>query len=116
MHEESVLAALVELSGVQIVWFDDFYDGPIDGLARWDRREFWFAAVHPIDRSPRRYVLHELSAAELEAASALHRQLDAYAAAVRDGHVTSAQEAAWSQAWASRPDHRNAGAVGWFTG
>jgi hypothetical protein len=116
MHEESVLAALAELSGVQIVWFDDFYDGPIDGLARWDRREFWFVAVYPVDRRPRRYVLHEISAAEIEAASALHGQLGEYEAAARDGRVTSAQEGAWGQAWASRPDHRNAQAVGWFTG
>ena len=28
MHEEPVLTGLVEMSGVQILWFDDFYDTP----------------------------------------------------------------------------------------
>ncbi|MCO1618065.1 hypothetical protein AB0F93_31845 [Micromonospora tulbaghiae] len=115
MHEESVLAGLVELSGVEILWCDDFYDGAIDGLARWDGREFWFAGVYPLDRRPRRYVLHEISAMDVEAASALHRLLGENADAARHGRLDSTQERAWSQAWASRPDYRRAPAVGWFS-
>ncbi|RZT77835.1 hypothetical protein EV382_1000 [Micromonospora violae] len=115
MHEESVLASLVELSGVEILWCDDFYDGAIDGLARWDGREFWFAGVYPLDHRPRRYVLHEIRAVGVEAASALHRQLGAYAEASRHGRLDSTQERAWGQVWASRPDYRGAPAVGWFT-
>lgn len=109
------MAGLVELSGVEVLWFDDFYDGAIDGLARWEGREFWFAAVYPHDRRPRRYVLHEISAADVEAASALHGLLGEYADAARQGRLDSMQERAWSQAWASRPDYRRAPAVGWFS-
>ncbi|MEH1166460.1 hypothetical protein V6V47_13840 [Micromonospora sp. CPCC 205539] len=115
MHEESVLARLSELSGVEILWCDDFYDGDIDGLARWEEREFWFAGVYPLDRRPRRYVLHEIRASDVEAASALHRRLGAYADAARHGRLDSTQEHAWDQVWASRPDYRRAPAVGWFT-
>jgi hypothetical protein len=114
MHDESALARLTELSGVEILWFFDFYDGAIVGLARWEGREFWFAGVHPLDRRPRRYVLHEISAADVHAASALHRRLAAYADAARRGLLDSAQERAWGRAWASRPDYRRAPAVGWF--
>ncbi|WP_371408310.1 hypothetical protein OG423_20610 [Micromonospora zamorensis] len=59
--------------------------------------------------------LHEISAGDVEAASALHRLLGEHADAARHGPLDSTQERAWSQVWASRPDYRRVPAVGWFT-
>lgn len=115
MHEEAALEGLRPLSGVEIMWCEDYYDGEIDGLARWQGREYWFARVYPIDRWPHRYVLHEISIAELDALWASHRRLEALTGAARHGRPDQRQRAEWKREWASRPDHRGARPVGWFT-
>jgi hypothetical protein len=46
MHDDpAVLQGLIELVGVQIVEVLDFYDEPLDGLARYEGRDYWFSAV-----------------------------------------------------------------------
>jgi hypothetical protein len=41
----SDLANLEELTGVEKLWFADHYDGPVDGLASFRDREYWYSAV-----------------------------------------------------------------------
>jgi hypothetical protein len=41
-HPTSRLAGLTELTGVEELWFSDWYDGPITGLAAYREHEYWF--------------------------------------------------------------------------
>jgi hypothetical protein len=45
MHPSSRLAGLTELSGVRMLWFSGWYDGPVTGLAQHNDRECWFVMV-----------------------------------------------------------------------
>ena len=38
----SSLSGLPELTGVRKVWFSDWYDGPLTGIALYECREYWF--------------------------------------------------------------------------
>jgi hypothetical protein len=62
---------VVELQGVEILWPNEFYDGPLDGLASYAGRQLWFVAVG--SQEGRRFSVHELTAAELEEEWRLHR-------------------------------------------
>ncbi|MEU7876375.1 hypothetical protein [Dactylosporangium sp. NPDC049140] len=79
MHAVSALPGLPELAEVRKVWFSDWYDGPITGVAVHDGREYWFvvvtndAAGGTWDFEPRVYVLHRLSREQLMQAWAMHR-------------------------------------------
>jgi hypothetical protein len=77
IHDRAILEGLPELHGVQMLWFDDWYDGPLDGLADYGGREYWFAAVADPDareRHARRYVLHPLSSEQIVREWAEHRE------------------------------------------
>ena len=78
MHPSSRLAGLTELSGVRMLWFSGWYDGPVTGLAQHDDRECWFVMVtddggDQWDFDPRVYVLHELPQAEIAREWEAHR-------------------------------------------
>jgi hypothetical protein len=45
VHAASRLRGLPELTEVRKVWFSDWYDGPITGIALRDGREYWFVMV-----------------------------------------------------------------------
>ncbi len=50
-----------------MLWHNDWYDGPLEGLATFDGSEYYFRVDTEdwVDQTPRRYVLIELSAEEL---------------------------------------------------
>jgi hypothetical protein len=79
VHDASSLSGQPELTGVQKLWFSDWYDGPLTGLARHEGREYWFAMVTNDDGGghwdfdPRVYVLHRLAAEQLAQAWEMHR-------------------------------------------
>ncbi|MDG4840219.1 hypothetical protein O7631_27120 [Micromonospora sp. WMMD967] len=79
MHAASRLSGLPELAQVRKVWFSDWYDGPITGVAAHDGREYWFvmvtndAAGETWDFNPRVYALHLLSSEQLAQAWNMHR-------------------------------------------
>jgi hypothetical protein len=78
MHAASRLSGLPELSGVRKVWFSDWYDGPITGVALHDGHEYWFVMVtndggERWDFKPRIYVLHRLTGEQLAQAWEMHR-------------------------------------------
>jgi hypothetical protein len=58
-----------ELTGVRVLWYSDWYDGPVSGLVVVEGNALWFEAVWDAESDdwadPRRLVLHELSADEL---------------------------------------------------
>jgi hypothetical protein len=64
-----------ELIGTEILWFDEFYDGAVDGLARHGQREFWFcvddSSVTWFSDRPRRYFAFELTEDELATVSSV---------------------------------------------
>jgi hypothetical protein len=107
-----VLVGLGELVGVEIVWELDFYDGPVDGLARFDGREWWFLAVAErsggaVPSSPRVFVLHELTVEQVRQAWVEHERFTAFAAGQGDRE-------AWASAWDARHDFSASPAAGWF--
>ena len=51
----------VRAEGVRLLWEDDYYDGPVSGLAEWAGEQWWFDVADPDGgwyvADPRRYVL-----------------------------------------------------------
>ncbi|NYF58841.1 hypothetical protein [Micromonospora purpureochromogenes] len=112
-HEASVLTGRPQLDGVRMLWCQECYDGPLDGLAEWRGGEHWYVAVGPVwGERPRRYALHQLTPAQAAAAWQRHHLLDGYQRAAQAGADVAEQ---WDRAWADRPDHRDAPILGWFT-
>jgi hypothetical protein len=114
MHlDTAVLHGLSQLAGVQIVEVLDFYDGPLDGLARYQGREFWFSAVPEWivpgakPAQPRIYVLHEITA---EQASQVRGETLRF----REFANGQASRDVWEQAWDNRSTFDEAPPVGWF--
>jgi hypothetical protein len=121
------IANLPELFNVRMLWFSDWYDGPITGIATWEGDEYWFVMVPDDspggtwDFDPRVYVLHRLTLAQLSDAWAAHR---AFAAAGVPGCLHDppcptgggSPEALYER-WP--PDHEEvfaaAPAIGWFS-
>ncbi|MEV4481834.1 hypothetical protein [Micromonospora coxensis] len=111
-HDPAILQGLPQLVGVQLVEVLDFYDGPLDGLALYREREYWFSAVPEWIRDaepsePRPLVLHEITAQQAAQVRAESRQFDVFANG--DGN-----EDDWQQAWDTRSTYDEAPAVGWF--
>lgn len=80
VHAASRLSGLTELSEVRKVWFSDWYDGPLTGVALYEGREYWFVMVtndygEHWDFEPRVYVLHRLAEVQLAQAWEMHRRL-----------------------------------------
>jgi hypothetical protein len=55
---------------VQLLWYSDFWDGPINGLCLCDNRKCWFemldAEEHDLPAAPgRRFLVHDLSEQQL---------------------------------------------------
>jgi hypothetical protein len=68
-----------QLENVEIVWWDDWYDGPLTGLARHGRDEHWFEverldgdAQFDLNSATRRLFLYPLSSEELAAEKVFH--------------------------------------------
>jgi hypothetical protein len=57
-------------AAVRVLWVDDFYDGPLSGIAEWEGRRFRFEmtdrSVLGQDDGPRRYWLIALSPEQLK--------------------------------------------------
>lgn len=129
MHDPSVLAGLAELTGVQMLWFAEYYDGPVDGLARYGDREYWFIAIAEdqgtADDLPRRYVLHAISDRQAQVEWEDHRGFTKVVGGPGCLHVPPCprgsgdseavrqwyRDHAWDEV---RSDYSNAPAVGWF--
>jgi len=45
------VGANAELEGVEVVFWVDWYDGPVSGLASYAGREYWFEAEPAFDVS-----------------------------------------------------------------
>ena len=66
--KDASMAVVDELTGAEILWSDEFYDGPVDGVARHDQQDFWFCVDHStkwIEHRPRRYLAYQLTGDEL---------------------------------------------------
>jgi hypothetical protein len=130
VHAASRLRGLSELTDVHKVWFSDWYDGPITGVALHDGREYWFVMVTNDDGGghwdfePRVYVLHRLSGEQLAQAWEMHRDFAAAGfpgclhsepcpiAGARSTEVSAALRDRWPPEL--EDGYVNAPAVGWF--
>src|SRR4051812_19889358 len=75
--------------GVQMLWFRDWYDGPLDGLAHFEGRDYWFAATDDwVNDRPRRFVFIEAPDADLGRERAAH----AANAVITSGSVADDEE------------------------
>ena len=140
MHVPPRLTGLAELTRVRMLWFSDWYDGPVTGLAVHDASEYWFVMVTddgtPVVEcggltdgehwyfDPRIYVLHRLTPEELAVAWDAHRSFAALnmpgcmhtppcpvASAIDAGELDALRER-WPP---EREDaYLNAPAIGWF--
>jgi hypothetical protein len=134
VHTLRVLSGLAELHGVRMLWFGDYYDGPVSGMAAYDGHECWFAAVWDeragnwTDR-PRLYVLHQLTDEQRAAEWDRHRSFAARVGGPGVGclheppcpsrPLTSEEERRrWYKEWPpeQQPDHLDAPVIGWFAG
>ena len=130
VHAASRLTGLPELTGVRKLWFSDWYDGPITGIAAHGDREYWFVMVTDDDEGgfwdfdPRVYILHRISLEQLAQAWDAHR---GFAAAglpgclhsplcATTGVTNNDMLAALRDRWPpeDEDDYMNAPAVGWF--
>ena len=130
VHAASRLSGLPELTAVRKIWFSDWYDGPITGVASYSGHEYWFVMVirdendgGTWDFRPRVYILHRLSGEQLAQAWDMHRS---FAAAGLPGCLhsppcavagaTAETLVALHNRWP--PEHEdgylNAPAIGWF--
>lgn len=129
MHAAADISGLPELTGVRQVWFSDWYDGPITGIAVHDGREYWFVMVTDDsggswDFEPRIHVLHRLSGDQLSQAWDMHRAFAAVGLpgclhsppCAATGAATAEVLAALRDRWPPEheDDYANAPAVGWF--
>jgi hypothetical protein len=130
VHAVPRLSGLSELTGVRKVWFSDWYDGPVTGVARHDGREYWFVMVTDTggggqwDFDPRIFVLHLLTNEQLAQAWTMHRSFAAAALpgclhsppCPVDGDAGGETMAALRERWPPEheDDYENAPAVGWF--
>ena len=129
MHAPPRLTGLAELTRVRILWFSDWHDGPVTGLAVHDASEYWYVMVtedygEHWDFDPRIYVLHRLTPEELAVAWDAHRSFAALnmpgcmhtppcpvASAIDAGELDALRER-WPP---EREDaYLNAPAIGWF--
>ncbi len=122
---------LPELNGVRVIWFSDWYDGPVTGLAEYDGHEYWFVMVvneggETWDFEPRVYILHRLTPDQLAQEWDAHRD---FAAARIPGCMHSppcpsdspddreALATLWERWPSEREDeYQEADAIGWFSG
>ena len=76
--------------GVRLLWDHDWWDGPVSGLAEFEGNEYWYEAVWDPERDdwshPRRYVLRELTAAELEDEWQWHRLFEKHVSTMHCRH------------------------------
>jgi hypothetical protein len=127
----SDLANLDELTGVELLWFTHYYDGPVAGLASFEDREYWFSAAWDEGRDtytdfPRLFVLYALTEEEAAAEWADHRSwahevggrgcLHRPPCATNPDPAPDALDRWYAEhPWNDRPDHTNSPAVGWFS-
>lgn len=132
VHAASHLSGLPELTDIRKVWFSDWYDGPITGVAVHDGREYLFVMVTDDDGGgggswnfePRIYVLHSLPGEQLAQAWEMHRTFAAAGlpgclhsrpctiADAPHGETVAALRDRWPPE--CEYDYQNAPAVGWF--
>jgi hypothetical protein len=111
VHDPAILVSLPVLDGVQVDCVVDFYDGPVDGLARYHGRDWWFLAVSEkpagAPSSPRVLVLHEISAEQAAIVRAESERFDQFA----NGEGDAAE---WERAWDDRTTGDRGRAIGWI--
>jgi hypothetical protein len=128
IHDPDILIGLPQMHGVRMLWFNEWYDGPVDGLAEYDGREYWFADVDDYQYiwPERRYVLHPISTEHAAGEWAEHREYR-----MRTGGPGCCHEPAcpgppdgtvdWEGWWRDHPepvaaDYVTIPPVGWFAG
>jgi hypothetical protein len=76
IHDPEILHGLPQVHDVQMLWYSEWYDGPVDGLAEYGGRQYWFADVDDYQHSwpERRYVLHPISSEQAAREWTWHRE------------------------------------------
>jgi hypothetical protein len=81
----------MEVAGVNLLWDADWHDGPVSGLADYQGKQYWYEAVWDAERDeyedPRRYVLLELTQAELNEEWDWHRRFEQHVSTLHCHHA-----------------------------
>jgi hypothetical protein len=111
------VAADVELHNVEILFFFDWYDGPLSGVARYGGAEYWFEAEGREDETfalkieDRRLFLYPISADELAEEAFWQRLYEKY---VRDKPESEKWKFYDPYEKRKKPDHASREPIGWF--
>jgi hypothetical protein len=116
---------------VSLLWADDWYDGPIAGIASRGQRYYWFQARFDEAtgnfEEPRRLYVYELTADEFGEESKRHRQFEEIVGDTRichhlppaERHGPIGDERRWAKFYdedkkRTPPQYEHRPAVGWF--
>lgn len=68
INEEDYLDLLPEAKGVRLLWFTEYWDGPLAGVCEWDGSNYWFSKM--LDHQW--FLMYPLSEEEWRMESELH--------------------------------------------
>jgi hypothetical protein len=125
----SAASEAAELTGVRLLFHEDWYDGPLTGLAEYQGRTYFYEAVWDDAADdwthPRRLVLREVPDSEIEEEWRDHRAFERHVGTMHCGHLDAAERVQrpqrdWSRFYKNRPDkahdrHAHRPVVGTFT-
>jgi hypothetical protein len=114
----SAVAQHRRLRDVELLFFVDWYDGPLSGVARYAGTEYWFAAAGPDDDGfaprpeDRRFFLYPINADELADEEGWHRLYEQHVA----GDKPESEKWRFYEPYEARqqPDYSSRDAIGWF--
>lgn len=61
----------LEAKGVRLLWFEDYWDGPLSGVCEWNDKKYWFSNLDPHLRAYH-YSMREMDKAEWAARKEIH--------------------------------------------
>ena len=119
-----------DLVGVRLLFHEDWYDGPLSGLAEYDGRTYFYEAVWDEAAGdwthPRRLLLHDLTKDAIAEEWRCHHAFETHVGTLHGGHVDEAEreqrpKSEWSKFYDAFPsaDHdrySHRPVIGSFTG
>lgn len=75
LHEYDLLPWIEVHTEAKILYYSDYYDGPMTGMLLWNGKKYWFEMYKHFDdwNAPRRYVVLEISEEDLQEEEARHQ-------------------------------------------
>jgi hypothetical protein len=119
----------IQREAVRYLWYSDFWDGPMSGMALYNGQPYWFEMVEENEEDHgfyRRFGLFELSPEEIEAETRWHNlfreKVGDHTTFKADGKVLQGElksREMWTEFYEAyqkrpKPDYLNHPVIGWF--